>query len=232
MLQSHLCGVLNLCHAASKELTGSAGCHGTCHSYFALAPDIGSADAGVVLDEVADEPGGGQGMQDAFLGEGVVAGEVVEHGGQYATAAAGGGGDDASAGCVLLADGKGVGVNEAIALEVGLVALGLDVVNGGLALEPEGTGEHAFVVDAALHGFLHDLPHLAQIVPDGRSLAAFHIFPEGAPALLAPGDDVLHGVQVVERRGGGGGGGAGALGECSASDAVHGPWVAERAVGL
>ena len=72
VLESHLCGVLDLCHRASEELAGGSRGHGTGHADFALAAYVGTADAGVVLDEVADEASGGESVKDTFFREGVV----------------------------------------------------------------------------------------------------------------------------------------------------------------
>ena len=233
MLQPHLCRILYLCHAAAKELTGCCGGHGAGYADFTLTADIGSGDAGVLLDEIADESGGGDGVEDALFGEGVVVPQMVEHGRQYAAGATGGSRDDESAGGILFADGEGIGIDEARTLKVGFVALGLGEVDGGLALQAEWSGKDAFVVDAALNGFLHDAPHFAQVVPDLWSFTLLDVFPERVAGLLTPRHDGLHRGEGIE------GVFVGghrllffAFGKSAATDAIDGPFVEERTVRL
>ena len=55
VLEAHLSGVFNLCNGAAEELTGSGGGHSAGYADLTLAAYIGTADAGVMLDEIADE---------------------------------------------------------------------------------------------------------------------------------------------------------------------------------
>ena len=158
---------------------------------------------------------------------------MVEYGRKHAARAASGCRHDESARGILLAHGKGVGIDKPRTLQVSLVAFGFRVVDGSLSLQSERPGQDAFVVDAAFHGFLHHTPYLPQIFPDFLSLALLHILPEGVACFLAPCHDFLHGVERIER--------SAVVGRCvlflslrqsAASDAIDRPFVEERAVGL
>ena len=171
-------------------------------------------------------------MKNALLGEGMVVPKVIEDSWQDTARAAGGGCDDESARSILFTDGKGIGIDKPRALQVGFVALGLGVVDGSLALQTEGTRENTLVVDAALYGFLHNTPNLAQVVPDFRSFALFHIFPESMSCLLAPGHDFLHGRERVEVCVFLFVGGGSSFRECSSANTIYCPFVEERAIRL
>ncbi len=67
VLQAHLGGVLDLADGAAQQLGGRRGGHGAGGADLALAAHFGPGDGGVVLDQVADQPGGGQGRRIACL---------------------------------------------------------------------------------------------------------------------------------------------------------------------
>lgn len=106
VFKAHFGGILDLVGRAAEDLVDGCGGHGAGHADFALAADFRATDGGVFLDDGADEPGGGEGADDAPFGDLVVLIEVVEDGGEDAGTAAGGGCDDEpGAGGILFRDG-------------------------------------------------------------------------------------------------------------------------------
>ena len=153
-----------------------------------------------MLDDIAEETGRSQGAQDALLAEILRRMEMIEHGGEDAAAAAGGGGDNLAAGGILLADGEGVGVDQAAALERLGIAGGVDIVADGLTAHAEAAGENAFGLDAALDGGFHHLPHAVEVVPDLGAFALVDILPVALAGGGAPLEDVfdrVHGVDLL-----------------------------------
>ena len=77
VLHADLRGVFYLAHVAAPELGGGGGCHTDGGAHLALAADLGAADGGPGHHGAAEEAGGHDGVEDAFLGNVVVAVEVI-----------------------------------------------------------------------------------------------------------------------------------------------------------
>ena len=79
VLQAHLRRILYLRRRAAKELAGGCRGHGAGHTDLALASHLRAGDRGVVLDDVAEDAGRGQGMKfrndDSLLAMDVVPGD-------------------------------------------------------------------------------------------------------------------------------------------------------------
>ena len=198
VLQAHLRRILYLRRRAAEELAGGRRSHGAGHTDLALASHLRAGDRGVVLDDVAEDAGRGQSMEDARLGEIVEFGQMDQHARHHATGSTRRGRGHRAAGGILLAHGQGIGEDAATALQRRLVGKRLRIVGRGLAGQVQGARERALVVDATVDGTLHHLPHLAQVVPDVLVLAKRHILPVATTVVLTPAEDVLGGVEVID----------------------------------
>lgn len=79
VLHANFGGVFDLAHVAAPELGGGGGGHRDGGADFTLTADLGAADTGPGNHRAAKETGRHDGVEDAFLGNVVVAMEVVEH---------------------------------------------------------------------------------------------------------------------------------------------------------
>ena len=102
-------------------------------------------------------------------------------------------------------------------------------VGEGFAAQPESAWHHSLGVEPAFHGFLHGVPHFAQIFNYFFALALLHVFPKGVSCRVTPLEDVAdvrHFVDfalclLVEML----------VGESASADAEHRPGVYGAAVG-
>ena len=88
VLKAHFCGIFNRCQRTAEHVIGCGGSHGACHAHFRLATGFCARDAGARLGHVANQAGGGQGVQDAPFGKAAALLYVIEHSGHYARCAA------------------------------------------------------------------------------------------------------------------------------------------------
>ena len=161
VLQGDLGGVLDLIGLEAEEVGEGGGSHGAGGADLGLAAALGAGDGGVALDEVADEPRHGQTPQHPLVAQMTLLLHVDQGGGQHAAGTAGGGGDDGAAVGVLLADGEGVGRDDAALPHLGhLVGRRVFKEHLGLALHFEAAGEHALGHEPLLHRALHGAPDL------------------------------------------------------------------------
>ena len=185
-----------------------------------------------MLDYVGEKTCRSHGAEDFGIGEVVCFLEVIEHGGEYARGTTCGGGDDVSTGGIALGGGQGIGNDEGTALEAGLVGGGTYVVLTGFAAQMKTARDDTFGLESGTDGFLHDVPHVLEVIPDVGGLALLHVFP------------VVHAFMFDIRQNLGEGGhiinvlfrdACGFVGKGTATDAIDGPvasGVAVRVEGL
>ena len=191
VLQSHLCRVLDLEIRSTEELASSRCAHGTSYPHLTLAAYLSPRDGGIGADDIGEEPRRGQCSEDALVGEVSARLQMVEHGGDDATAPAGRGSDDLPPRGIVLTDGKSIGVDEPSILDARrAIALGLDLVERCLATQTQAPGEYSFGGEPRMDSSLHHLPDLCQIVPDLPALVVLDILPVGSILLM----DTMHDV--------------------------------------
>ena len=98
-------------------------------------------------------------MENLLVAEVMSLRQMVKHGWKHSTRATGGSGDDGAARGVLLAHGKGIGIDQASRLKVALIARCLDIICRGLTGQIERSWESSLGVDASFHSSLHGIPH-------------------------------------------------------------------------
>ena len=67
VLHGDFCGVLHLIQILAVELRQGGGGHGTGGADLRLTAALGAGDGGIVLDQSADDAGGGQTSQDLII---------------------------------------------------------------------------------------------------------------------------------------------------------------------
>ena len=143
--------------------------------------------------------------------------------------AAGGGRDDVAAHGVALGGGEGVGDDKGAALERRLVGGGPDIVLAGFAAQVETSGDDAFGLEPLADGFLHGVPHVLQVIPDGRAFALLYVLPIGKAFTLDIRKNLGksgHGIDVLLGLAGG------LIGEGTTADTIDGPLSGGIAVGI
>ena len=161
MLHGHLCGIFQLIDAHFKQLAKGGGSHAAGGADLCLTAAGGAADGGICADDVADETRHRKGADDIMIGELVFILHIFQHRGHHAAGAAGGSGDDDAAVGILLADGKGIGADEAVFSGLGaFVDVLLIIQELGLSLQCQSAGKLSGLDQTLLDGIQHGLPHL------------------------------------------------------------------------
>ncbi len=199
VFQRYFGGVLDLVDAHLEQLAQSCRGHGAGGTDLRLTAAFRTADGGVGLDKIADQPGHGQRAQHAILRYAALLLHVAQDAGQHAARAAGGRGDDDAAIGVLFADGEGIGADDAVftRLRAFVDVLLLEEVLR-LALYAQTAGQHAAAGKTLVAGGVHHPPDPAEEVPDVPALAHGNIIAQTQIVRLAVFGDVVKGVFRVD----------------------------------
>lgn len=112
VLQGNFRRILHLVQVEAVKLGQAAGGHGAGHAHLCLAAAFGPGDGGVLLGQIPQNAGGGQGPENLLFGAAPDLLDIPQNRRQDAGGAAGGGGDDDAVVCILLRHGVGVGADD------------------------------------------------------------------------------------------------------------------------
>ena len=140
-------------------------------------------------------------MKNPLVREFVSLVEMIENGRDDSAGSTGRSRNYLTAGCILLADSKCVCIDKPSCLKRFLITGSLDIIGWRLPGEIERARQHTLVVDSPLHGSLHRLPGLIEIIPDISALAFSYILPIASSLVLAPAQNVREFVKIINRFG-------------------------------